>query len=101
MNASHSPNLAGRLTEAFPTADQIPAECRLDTRSYERLYLINGEIRAGKPAVDPGHRERAALQFSAHRLPVLMLARISTEGISPKETLSPVPARIDLRPLET
>ena len=45
MNASPSPNLAGRLTEAFPTAGQIPAECRLDTRSYERLYLINGELR--------------------------------------------------------
>ncbi len=45
MNASPSPNLAGRLTEAFPTAGQIPAECRLDTRSYERLFLINGEIR--------------------------------------------------------
>ncbi len=45
MNSSPSANLAGRLAEAFPTAGQIPAECRLDTRSYERLYLINGELR--------------------------------------------------------
>ena len=45
MNASTSPHLAQRLTEVFPAAGRIPADCRLDTRSYERLFLINGEIR--------------------------------------------------------
>ncbi|HOX58436.1 MAG TPA: aldehyde dehydrogenase family protein [Candidatus Paceibacterota bacterium] len=45
MNAPISTNLAGRLTEAFPAADRVPAEWHPDTRGYERLYLINGEIR--------------------------------------------------------
>jgi glyceraldehyde-3-phosphate dehydrogenase (NADP+) len=33
------------MAEAFPTADQVPAELRLETRSYERLFLINGAVR--------------------------------------------------------
>jgi glyceraldehyde-3-phosphate dehydrogenase (NADP+) len=37
--------LSTRLQSAFPTPDQIPPEFRLDTRSYERLYLMGGEIR--------------------------------------------------------
>ena len=48
MNAAQL--LLDRLAEAFPTADQIPPEHRADTRSYERLYLINGEIREWKGA---------------------------------------------------
>ena len=43
MNAAQL--LLDRFAKAFPTADQIPTEHRTDTRSYERLYLINGEIR--------------------------------------------------------
>jgi len=45
MNAASSPTLAGRLAEAFPTSGRIPKEWLPDTRNYERLYLINGELR--------------------------------------------------------
>lgn len=45
MNASSAANLAEKLTGAFPAADQIPVEYRLNTRAYERLYLLDGEIR--------------------------------------------------------
>ena len=43
MNPSQ--NLLDRLTRAFVAPEQIPNEHRTDTRPYERLYLINGEIR--------------------------------------------------------
>ena len=43
MNPSQ--NLLDRLTRAFVAPEQIPNEHRTDTRRYERLYLINGEIR--------------------------------------------------------
>lgn len=45
MNASPVSELATRMTATFPTPDQVPAEFRVDPRSYERLYLINGELR--------------------------------------------------------
>jgi glyceraldehyde-3-phosphate dehydrogenase (NADP+) len=37
--------LSVRLQAAFPSPEQIPPEFRLDTKSYERKYLIGGEIR--------------------------------------------------------
>jgi len=39
------PTLASRLQDAFPTPDQVPQEFRVDPRPYERLYLIDGQIR--------------------------------------------------------
>jgi glyceraldehyde-3-phosphate dehydrogenase (NADP+) len=45
MNTSPAPDLTGRLTEAFPVTDRVPPEYRLDTRSCERLFLINGKLR--------------------------------------------------------
>jgi len=41
----NDPDPASLLTDVFPTAGQIPREYQLDTRSYERLYLIDGELR--------------------------------------------------------
>ncbi|HNQ88988.1 MAG TPA: NADP-dependent glyceraldehyde-3-phosphate dehydrogenase [Verrucomicrobiota bacterium] len=38
-------NLTAQLAGLFPRLDQVPAEYRVDTRAYERLYLLNGEIR--------------------------------------------------------
>ncbi len=32
------------MASAFPSADQLPAEFRVAPRSYERLFLINGEL---------------------------------------------------------
>ena len=39
------PNPEAPLTDVFPTSDRIPREYQVDTRSYERLYLIDGELR--------------------------------------------------------
>ncbi len=36
---------AARLASLFPVAGQVPAEFRLDTASYERLYLLDGQLR--------------------------------------------------------
>jgi hypothetical protein len=45
MNESPSLHLAERMAAAFPAVGRIPAEFRLDTRSYERLFLIDGKLR--------------------------------------------------------
>jgi glyceraldehyde-3-phosphate dehydrogenase (NADP+) len=37
--------LAARLAGTFPSPDQIPQEFRLNTGAYERLYLIDGQVR--------------------------------------------------------
>jgi glyceraldehyde-3-phosphate dehydrogenase (NADP+) len=45
----HDPNaLPAPLQSVFPAPDQIPPEFRVDTKSYERLYLVGGEIREWK-----------------------------------------------------
>ena len=33
------------IADRFPTPDAIPAEFRVDSRAYERLYLIDGQLR--------------------------------------------------------
>ncbi len=38
-------DLEARLRATFPTPDQIPPEFRLDPSSYERLYLLGGQVR--------------------------------------------------------
>lgn len=40
------------LKSLFPSSDGIPAEFRLDTSAYERLYLLNGEVKRWDGAVD-------------------------------------------------
>ncbi len=40
-----SSTLTSRLAASFPTPAQIPAEFRVDPRPYERLYLLDGELR--------------------------------------------------------
>jgi glyceraldehyde-3-phosphate dehydrogenase (NADP+) len=37
--------LSQRLENVFPFPDQIPSEFRLNVASYERLYLLDGEVR--------------------------------------------------------
>jgi glyceraldehyde-3-phosphate dehydrogenase (NADP+) len=37
--------LASRLAAAFPTPDSIPAEFRPKTAPYEKLYLLDGQVR--------------------------------------------------------
>jgi glyceraldehyde-3-phosphate dehydrogenase (NADP+) len=45
--------LSQRLPLLFPTADEVPTEHRLDTRGYERLYLLDGQVRTWEgPLVD-------------------------------------------------
>ncbi len=51
MSTLPDPNLATRLAGAFPDADQIPAEYRVDSRAYERLLLLDGELREWDGAV--------------------------------------------------
>jgi glyceraldehyde-3-phosphate dehydrogenase (NADP+) len=38
-------SLSERMATAFPAADKVPAEFRPNTRDYERLFLINGELK--------------------------------------------------------
>ncbi|MBN1441039.1 MAG: aldehyde dehydrogenase family protein [Anaerolineales bacterium] len=40
------PGMKERLRAAFPVAEEIPAEFRPDPSGYERLYLVNGRVRA-------------------------------------------------------
>jgi glyceraldehyde-3-phosphate dehydrogenase (NADP+) len=40
--------LSARLQSAFPAAEQIPPEFKVDPKNYERLYLVGGEIREWK-----------------------------------------------------
>lgn len=45
MPATPEPRTAATLRALFPAPDAIPSEFRLDTRDYERLYLLDGEVR--------------------------------------------------------
>jgi glyceraldehyde-3-phosphate dehydrogenase (NADP+) len=45
MSATPAPALEQQLRSAFPAPDEVPAEFRPDPSKYERLYLINGEVR--------------------------------------------------------
>jgi glyceraldehyde-3-phosphate dehydrogenase (NADP+) len=44
MLTTSDSDLATRLAQTFPSADQIPAEFRVDARDYERLHLVGGEL---------------------------------------------------------
>jgi glyceraldehyde-3-phosphate dehydrogenase (NADP+) len=44
MQGTSSTSVAARLASAFPTPDSIPAEFRLDTSPYGRLYLLDGKV---------------------------------------------------------
>jgi glyceraldehyde-3-phosphate dehydrogenase (NADP+) len=46
MSANPQSSLEQQLRLAFPAPDEIPAEFRPDPSRYERLYLVNGEVRA-------------------------------------------------------
>lgn len=37
-------DLARQLSSSFPSLEQIPTEHRLDTKGYERLYLLDGKV---------------------------------------------------------
>jgi glyceraldehyde-3-phosphate dehydrogenase (NADP+) len=37
-----------KLQKAFPAPDEIPLEFRLDTSAYQRLYLMDGQVREWK-----------------------------------------------------
>ncbi|MCC6124643.1 MAG: NADP-dependent glyceraldehyde-3-phosphate dehydrogenase [Pirellulales bacterium] len=43
--------LSARLEAAFPAPERIPPEFRVDAKSYERMYLIGGELREWKGPV--------------------------------------------------
>lgn len=45
MSVSANNTIENRLRETFPTPDQIPPEYRLDPSGYERLYLLDGQVR--------------------------------------------------------
>jgi glyceraldehyde-3-phosphate dehydrogenase (NADP+) len=45
MNETPELTMSARLAAAFPNASQIPAEFRVDARDYERLYLLDGQLR--------------------------------------------------------
>jgi len=45
MQGTPTENLATRLSQSFPSADDIPSNYRIDPRPYERLYLIDGTVR--------------------------------------------------------
>ena len=44
MQGTSTTDLAAQLASAFPSTDTIPAEFRLDTSHYERLYLLDGKV---------------------------------------------------------
>lgn len=44
MTSTPDPTVAARLAGLFPAAAEVPAEFRVDSRPYERLYLLNGEV---------------------------------------------------------
>jgi glyceraldehyde-3-phosphate dehydrogenase (NADP+) len=45
MCQADSSAVFARLQSAFPSPEQIPPEFRVDAKSYERQYLVGGEIR--------------------------------------------------------
>ena len=46
MPQSLNGDLSGRLSAAFPAPEQVPQEFRVEAGGYERLYLLDGEIRS-------------------------------------------------------
>ncbi|MBN2084812.1 MAG: aldehyde dehydrogenase family protein [Anaerolineales bacterium] len=46
MSANSVPSLEQRLRAAFPARDEVPAGVRPDPSAYERLYLLDGKVRA-------------------------------------------------------
>jgi len=46
MNSNIQTETSARLAAAFPAADQVPPEFRLDTSHYQRLYLLDGQLRS-------------------------------------------------------
>lgn len=44
-------DMATKLRQAFPSPDQIPAEFRLAPAGYERLYLLDGQVRTWEGAL--------------------------------------------------
>jgi glyceraldehyde-3-phosphate dehydrogenase (NADP+) len=51
MPDNQEDNLETKLHRAFPAPDEIPPEYRLDTTGYERLYLVDGQIRTWEGAL--------------------------------------------------
>jgi glyceraldehyde-3-phosphate dehydrogenase (NADP+) len=45
MQGTPTENLATRLSQSFPSPDEIPSDYRIDPSPYERLYLIDGKVR--------------------------------------------------------
>jgi glyceraldehyde-3-phosphate dehydrogenase (NADP+) len=53
MSEISQPSLSPRLASVFPAPDQVPAEFRLETSAYERLFLMDGKLRTWEgPVVD-------------------------------------------------
>jgi glyceraldehyde-3-phosphate dehydrogenase (NADP+) len=46
MTDASSPDLRQKMLSTFPAPDSAPENVRLHTADYERLYLIDGEVRA-------------------------------------------------------
>jgi glyceraldehyde-3-phosphate dehydrogenase (NADP+) len=46
MSANSVPSLEQQLRLSFPAPDEAPAEFRPDSSPYERLYLLDGKVRA-------------------------------------------------------
>jgi glyceraldehyde-3-phosphate dehydrogenase (NADP+) len=46
MSTQAETTLATRLAAIFPAPDQVPPEFRVDARAYERLYLMDGQLRS-------------------------------------------------------
>ncbi|HEY5914870.1 MAG TPA: hypothetical protein VJA21_30125, partial [Verrucomicrobiae bacterium] len=46
MRPEEDTKTAARLATAFPTREQVPAEFRFEPASYERLFLLEGQIRS-------------------------------------------------------
>jgi glyceraldehyde-3-phosphate dehydrogenase (NADP+) len=51
MSAKPASTLEQQLRTAFPTPDEIPSEFRPNPSGYERLYLIDGQVRTWEGAV--------------------------------------------------
>jgi glyceraldehyde-3-phosphate dehydrogenase (NADP+) len=45
MQGTSDQDLAARLAASFPTSETIPAEFRPNPSSYEKLYLLDGQVR--------------------------------------------------------
>jgi glyceraldehyde-3-phosphate dehydrogenase (NADP+) len=51
MNTTRD-DIAARLSKTFPAPEEVPQEFRVDARAYERLYLLDGQIRTWEGPVE-------------------------------------------------